>query len=62
MEGARCKEAKTHSLLDLAELLKLLAESGIVGVPGKATVMVQRWGVAGFSGDTHPIKSLVDMV
>jgi hypothetical protein len=27
----------THSFLDLAEFLELLAEGAIIGVPGKAT-------------------------
>lgn len=45
-EGSRSIERKevligvgsgTHSFFDLAELLKLLAEGAIVGVPGKAT-------------------------
>jgi hypothetical protein len=47
----------------LAKLLELLAESGVVGVPGKATVFVQPQArVRGIKEDTYPMKSLVDMV
>lgn len=57
------KGSSTYSFFDLAKLLELLAESGVVGVPGKATVFVQRRvRVREFKEDTYPIKSLVDMV
>lgn len=39
--GAR-NQAVTYSLFDLAELLKLLAEGRIVGVPRKASVQGQQ--------------------
>ena len=41
VEGKRAqvvRRSSTHSLFNLAEFLKLLAEGAIVGVPGKATV------------------------
>lgn len=53
--------ANTHSLLDLAEFLELLAESGVVGVPGKAAGMGQ-CRVVELDEGTYPMKSLVDMV
>lgn len=57
------KGSSTYSFFDLAKLLELLAESGVVGVPGKATVFVQRRvRVREFKEDTYPMKSLVDMV
>jgi hypothetical protein len=40
---AAAAEWITHGFLDLAKLLKLLAESAVVGVPCKASVKVESW-------------------
>lgn len=50
---------KTHSFVNLAKLLELGAQGGIVGVPGKATEKGERGLFAHSIGDdNYPIKSL----
>jgi hypothetical protein len=50
----------TYSLLDLAKLLELGAQSAVVGVPGEATVVASQQGSDGRGGITeaHPMNSL----
>lgn len=49
-EGAVVVGSFTHSFFDLAELLKLLAEGAVVGVPGKAAGSVSAGRLDGRDG------------
>jgi hypothetical protein len=59
---ALCAWGETYGLLDGAELLELLTQSGVIGVPGKTSVQVSALSRSERGMDvTYPTKSF-DMV